>query len=136
MDRMIFVNLPTEDLDAANAFYSGLGFTRNPQFSNDDASAWEVSETIWVMSLRTEFYRGFLRNGDDACFGSGKREVLNALSCETREEVDTMTAAAVANGGAVYRAPEEQFPGMYGSAVLDPDGHAWELIWMEMPQES
>lgn len=133
---MIFVNLPTEDLDAANAFYSGLGFSRNPNFSNDDATAWEVSPTIWIMSLRTEFYRSFLRNGDEPCLGEGKREVLNALSCGTREEVDVITAAAAANGGSIYRAPEEQFPGMYGSAVLDPDGHAWELIYMEMPEDS
>lgn len=135
MDRMIFVNLPTEDLDAANAFYGALGFRRNPDFSNDDATAWEISPVIWIMSLSTRFYSGFLRNGDEPGFGTGKREVLNALSCETREEVDALTAAASTNGGSVYRAAEEQFPGMYGSAILDPDGHAWELTYMDMPQE-
>ncbi|GAA4364111.1 VOC family protein [Paeniglutamicibacter cryotolerans] len=136
MDRMIFVNLPTENLDAANTFYGALGFRRNPDFSNDDASAWEISGSIWLMSLRAEFYGSFMRNGDEPCFGSGKREVMNGLSCTTREEVDALTAAASRNGGSVYRAAEEQFPGMYGSAVLDPDGHAWELIYLEVPQES
>lgn len=64
MARMIFVNLPTKDLAISDTFYAGLGFEKNTDFSNEVASAWMITETIWVMVLTEEFYSSFLRNGD------------------------------------------------------------------------
>lgn len=136
MGRMIFVNLPTRDLAAANAFYGALGFERNAAFSNDDATAWMVTPDIWVMSLQEPFFAGFLRGGDQASFGEGAKQMLNALSCDSSAHVDELTRVAAANGGLVYREAESEFPGMYGSAVTDPDGHVWELTWMEQPEDA
>lgn len=133
MGRMIFVNLPTRDLAAADTFYGALGLRRNPEFSNEDATAWMITDDIWVMSLEEGFYRRFLRGGDQPAFGEGAKQMLNALSCDSRDHVDQLTGAAAGNGGAVYREAEEEMPGMYGSAVTDPDGHVWELMWMEQP---
>lgn len=132
MARMIFVNLPTKDLATSDTFYAGLGFEKNTDFSNEVASAWMITETIWVMVLTEEFYSSFLRNGDKATYGAGPREVLNAISGETREEVDEFASRALAHGGTIYREAAEEFPGMYSVAFLDPDGHEWEVGWMDM----
>ncbi|GAA3287287.1 VOC family protein [Nesterenkonia halobia] len=134
MSRMIFVNVPTSDLAAADAFYGGLGFTRNEQISDENASSWIIEDSILVMVLRTEFFASFL-TGDDTPHlpgDGGPREVLNALSCDSREEVDELLAAAQSHGGSVYRPADSSFPGMYQAAVADPDGHVWELVWMDV----
>ncbi|HXD28165.1 MAG TPA: VOC family protein [Arthrobacter sp.] len=70
---------------------------------------------------------GFEKNTDF----SNEQESFLGFSCDSREEVDRLTAAAAANGGALYREAAEEMPGMYASAVTDPDGRAWELMWME-----
>lgn len=130
MGQMIFVNLPTSDLARADKFYEALGFTKNPTFSDENATSWIIDENIFVMVLRQEFFSSFLVNGDQPALGSGGREVLNALSAETREGVDDFVARAEAGGGSVYRPTDEPFPGMYQGAVQDPDGHVWEISWM------
>ncbi|GER23808.1 lactoylglutathione lyase [Zafaria cholistanensis] len=133
MGRMIFVNLPTQDLSAADRFYAALGFEKNTDFSGRNATAWRIAPDIWVMSLADGFYRTFLRNDDAPGYGQGVRETLNTISCASVAEVDGLTRQAEAGGGTVYRAPEEVMPGMYASAVADPDGHVWELVWMGSP---
>lgn len=130
---MIFVNLPTNDLAAADAFYAALGFTKNEQFSDENASSWVIAENISAMILKREYFSTFLP-GEDAPHvpgASGNREVLNALSCDTAEEVDTFVERAVTGGGSVYRSADEPFPGMRQAAIADPDGHVWELAWMD-----
>jgi uncharacterized protein len=133
MGRMIFVNLPTQDLSAANRFYSAMGFEKNPEFSDENATAWMISQDIWVMSLADGFYKTFLRNDDAPGYGQGVRETLNCISCESSAEVDELARKAADTGGAVYRQPAEEMPGMYAGAVTDPDGHVWELVWMQSP---
>ena len=130
MAQMIFVNLPTTDLDRADAFYAALGFTKNTTFSDENATSWIISDSILVMVLKAQFFSSFLVNGDAPVSGSGGREVLNALSAENRQEVDDFVANAIAGGGSVYRPASEPFPGMYQAAVADPDGHVWEIAWM------
>lgn len=130
MSRMIFVNLPTSDLARADKFYSALGFTKNDTFSDENATSWIVAENILVMVLQEEFYSSFLVGEDKPAVGPGHRECLNALSADTREEVDKFVASAQAGGGAIYRPTDEPFPGMYQAAVQDPDGHVWEIAWM------
>ena len=132
MERMIFINLPTRDLTASDVFYAGLGFTKNADFSNEMASSWMITETSWIMILSEDFYSTFLRNGDTAAYGAGGREVLNAISGESRAEVDEFAARAIAHGGTIYREATEEMPGMYSVAFLDPDGHEWEVGWMDM----
>ena len=130
MGQMIFVNLPTADPARADKFYEALGFTKNPTFSDENATSWIIDENIFVMVLRQEFFSSFLVNGDQPALGNGVRETLNAISAETREGVDDFVARAEAGGGSVYRPADEPFPGMYQAAVQDPDGHVWEIAWM------
>lgn len=131
MSRMIFVNLPTADLGVSDRFYEALGFTKNELFSNENASAWMVSEAIFVMILRAEFFASFLTGNDTPVTGSAQKETLTALSAQTREEVAGFLAAAVSGGGTIYREQDEPVPGMVQGAVADPDGHVWEIAWMD-----
>ena len=130
MSRMVFINIPTADLARADKFYGSLGFARNETFSDNNVTSWTISDAIIVMVLKRDFFAGFLAQGDAPTLGSNEREVLNALSAETREEVDDFLAKAVSGGGRVYRDADEPFPGMYQAAVQDPDGHVWEIAWM------
>lgn len=127
--RMIFVNLPVADLQASTAFYTALGFTRNPNFSDDTASCMIVSEQIYVMLLTHEKFKGFI-NGEIAD-PKRTKEVLNCLSASGRDEVDGFKAKALAAGGAEWKPNMEMGP-MYGCSFQDPDGHVWEIMYMDM----
>ncbi len=131
MERMIFVNLPTRDLTAADRFYETMGFTKNEAFSDEQASCWIVSPAIYVMVLSDGFFAGFLREGNTTNLGSGRVGALHALSVESVTELEQFFARAVEGGGKVYRAHSEPFPGMVEGAVTDPDGHIWEFSWMD-----
>ncbi|GHD04741.1 glyoxalase [Zhihengliuella salsuginis] len=130
---MIFVNLPTDDLAAADAFYGALGFTKNEQFSDENASSWVISDVITIMVLKREYFATFLVESDAPHLpgARGAHEVLNALSCESSDEVDQLMSKAVAGGGSAYREADAPFPGMYQGAFADPDGHVWEVAWMD-----
>lgn len=132
MARMIFVNLPRRDAAKTDAFYQALGFQKNDMFSDENATSWMFSDEIYVMSLNEDFYNGFLVNGDKASFGEGSKQMLNALSADSTEEVDTFVKNATENGGAIYREAKADAPGMYSAAVSDPDGHVWEIVYMDM----
>jgi len=127
--RMIFVNLPVADLEASTRFYTALGFTKNPDFSDDTASCMVVSEQIYVMLLTHEKFKGFI-NGE---ISDAKRtkEVLNCLSAGNRQEVDDFKAKALGAGGGEWK-PNMEFGPMYGCSFQDPDGHVWEIMYMDM----
>jgi len=129
MDRMIFVNLPVADLTASKAFYTGLGFRINEQFSDEQTACMVVSDTIYVMLLVNERFADFI-NGEisDAHRSS---EVLLCLTAESRAEVDQLVASALAHGGKPWQPALEQGP-MYGHSFADPDGHVWEVLHMDM----
>ncbi|MEO7494584.1 MAG: VOC family protein [Massilia sp.] len=128
MSKQIFVNLPVKDLAKSRTFYSALGFTFNPQFSNDQGACMIIAEnSIYAMLLTEEFFKTFttkqIANAHEVT------EVLNCLSCESREEVDQLVAKAVAAGGSAPRTPiDHGF--MYGHGFQDIDGHYWELAFM------
>lgn len=127
MTKMIFINLPVTDVARSTAFYSALGFTRNPAFSNDVASAMEWSDAIKVMLLDPAFYATFTNKPiADAHATSG---ALYCLSFDSRDGVDAITTAARESGGREVRAIEDQ-GFMYGGAFEDPDGHTWETMFM------
>lgn len=129
MSKMIFVNLPVADLAKATAFYEAIGFEKNPQFSNTQASAMVWSEAIHVMLLDHAFYASFTRKPIiDAKRTSG---ALLCLSFDSRAAVDQIHRKALAAGGTQTRAVAEQ-GAMYGGAFDDPDGHGWETVWMDM----
>ena len=128
MHKQIFVNLPVRDLAASRAFFSSLGFTFNPQFSNDDAACMVIGENIYAMLLVERFFKGFTNK--PIVDAREATEVLTCLSCESREEVDALVAKALAAGG---RAPNERkdYGFMYYHGFEDLDGHVWELMYMD-----
>jgi len=128
--RQIFVNLPVKDLPRSVAFFTALGFSFNPQFTNENATCMIVDENIFVMLLVEPFFQGFIKK--TICDAHKNTEVLVCLSCESRAEVDELVAKAVVAGGTIPREPEDH-GFMYGHAFEDPDGHIWELVYM-VPQ--
>lgn len=129
MTKMLFVNLPVADLAASQAFYTALGFTNNPQFSDDTAACMVWSEAIHVMLLTHAKWKTFTTRPIPPTTSS---EVSLCLSVESREAVDAFNAAAAAHGGTGDINPVQDMGFMYGRDVADPDGHIWGAMWMDM----
>ena len=129
MSRMIFINLPVVDLMASMSFYTALGLTNNPQFTDDTAACMVWSETINVMLLTHDKWRTFTSRPIPPTTSS---EVLLAISCVSRDEVDAMNKAASENGGTADINPLQDLGFMYNRNLADPDGHVWEAMWMDM----
>jgi uncharacterized protein len=129
MSKMIFVNLPVHDLQKAKVFYAAIGATNNPQFSDDTSSCMVLSETINVMLLTHAKWAAFTtKKISDAHAAS---EVMLALSCDSRDAVDATTEAAGKAGGVADSNPKQDHGFMYGRSFEDPDGHVWEVVWMD-----
>ncbi|MBZ6140316.1 VOC family protein [Streptomyces olivaceus] len=126
--QMIFLNLATNDLGAAKRFFTGLGWELNAQFSDDGTASFPVSDAIVVMVHTPQKYREFTKK--EIADSAKSSEVLIALSAESREKVDELVEKAVAAGGSVTG--ETQDHGfMYGRTFDDPDGHTFEVVWMD-----
>ncbi len=109
-------------------FFGTLGFQFDPKFTNDNAACMIVSDAAYVMLLAEPFFRTFTKR--QPCDTSRHSEGLFALSCETRPEVDELVRKAIAAGGKHAMDPMDQ-GSMYGWSFYDPDGHHWELMWMD-----
>jgi uncharacterized protein len=130
MAKLIFVNLPVGDLARATAFYQAIGATKNEQFSDETASCMVFSETIHAMLLTHDKFRQFTpKKIADAKVSS---EVLICLSADSRDAVDDMVGKAKAAGGTADPSPKQDFGFMYGRSFEDPDGHIWEVMWMDL----
>ena len=128
MSRMIFVNLPVQDLNRSVAFFRGLGFTFDERFTDGNATCMVVSDQACVMLLVRPFFATFTTK--DVADAAASTEAILALSARSREEVDTLVDRALELGGTVATQPsDEGF--MYGRSFYDPDGHAWEVMWMD-----
>ncbi|MGW6143511.1 VOC family protein [Streptomyces sp. NPDC055144] len=126
--QMIFPNLAVNDLDASKKFFTELGYSINPQFSDETCASVVVSEHIVVMLLTKEKYAAFTKK--TIVDSTKNTEVLLCLSAESREKVDELVDKAIAAGGT--ETGEKQDHGfMYGRAFDDPDGHTWEIMWMD-----
>jgi hypothetical protein len=131
MSRMIFVNLPVQNLERSKAFYEAIGFRNEPKFTSDAAAMMVLSDTISVMLLTHPFYATFTRKPiADARKSS---QMLLCISCESPAEVDQITNAAGAAGGKIDVSQQDQTRDgpMYGSDFEDPDGHKWAPMWMD-----
>ena len=129
MSRTIFVNLPVTNLDVSKRFYEAVGFTNNPQFTDDTAACMVLSDTIHVMLLTHEKYRQFTtKQIADARTTS---EALICISADSRADVDDMVNKAKAGGTVIDPTPTQDFGFMYGRSFEDPDGHIWEVMWMD-----
>lgn len=128
----LYINLPVADLPKATAFYEAIGFTKNSEFSNEDASAMVWDNTLSVMLLTPGFCENFL--GKKTISDAHKTtEVLNALQFDSREAVDTFFDKATQAGGKkTVETADHGF--MYGRDFEDPDGHIWEAFWMDVTQ--
>lgn len=126
--NQIFVNLPVKDLRKSIEFFTGLGFSFNARFTDDTATCMIVADNIFVMLLTERKFQLFTPN--TICDATGSTEVLLALSMENRAEVDDMVRKAVAGGGATYNEPKDH-GFMYQHGFQDPDGHIWEIFWMD-----
>lgn len=128
MARQLFVNLPVTDLERSKEFFTELGFTFNPEFSDENAACMVVNDESYVMLLAEPFFESFT----DKKIADTREttEVLIALSAESKAEVDELVETAVAAGGKDAREPQE-YEFMYGRSFEDLDGHIWELTWME-----
>lgn len=129
MATSIFVNLPVKDLEKSKQFFSKLGYTFNPQFTDEKAACMVISDTIYAMLLSEPFFKGFIPNKEIADTTKTK-EVLMALSTDSRHQVDDMADKAIAAGGKQFREPEDH-GFMYARSFEDLDGHVWEVIWMD-----
>ena len=129
MGRMIFVNLPVSDLRASRRFLEALGAVNEPKFTDETAACMKISDTIFTMLLTHDKFRQFTPLPiADARSGS---EVLLCLSSDSRESVDSTVERAVLAGGTADPAPKQDYGVMYGRSVADPDGHIWEIMWMD-----
>ena len=129
MSRMIFVNLPVSDLPASRRFLEALGAVNEPKFTDDTAACMTISDSIHVMLLTRDKFAGFTPLPiADAKAGT---QVLLCLSADSRESVDTTVERAVTAGGTADPSPKQDYGVMYGRSVSDPDGHIWEIMWMD-----
>jgi uncharacterized protein len=128
MARKVFVNLPVRDLKRSMEFFSRLGFEFNPQFTDANGACMVLSEEGYVMLLAEPFFKTFTKKA--LCNTATHSEGLVALSCESRAEVDSLVKKALANGGTDAMPPQDH-GFMYGWSFYDPDGHHWEVFWMD-----
>lgn len=134
MTKMIFVNLPVKNLDAAIRVYEAIGCEKNPQFSDDKAAAMAWSDTITFMLLTKAYFATFVTKpiaDPQAATGA-----LYALSFDSRAAVDAAAEAAARAGGQGDVRPAQDYGWMYTRAIADADGHVIEAAWMDMEAAS
>ena len=125
MHSQIYVNLPVKDLPKSRAFFESMGYTFNPEWSNEQGACLVLGENLFAMLLTQEFFTTFTSKSiSDAKQTS---EVINCLACESREVVDALVSKAIAAGGSPHNtAIDHGF--MYVHGYQDLDGHLWELM--------
>jgi uncharacterized protein len=124
----IFVNVPTNDLEKAKAFYTSLGAEINPLFTDENAACIVWDENIQMMVLAKEYFATFTTK--QVADTRTTAQALVGLSRDSREHVDATAEAALANGGSEHRDPQD-YGFMYSRSVEDPDGTILEFIWMD-----
>ena len=127
MHSQIFVNLPIADMAKSQAFFNALGYSFNPDFTNDKGAALVLGDNLFAMLLVHDFFRTF--TGKPLADANKSTEVIVCLSCDSREQVDSLVAKARAAGGKTPRQPVDH-GFMYGHGFEDLDGHIWELVHM------
>ncbi|MDB5713532.1 MAG: lactoylglutathione lyase [Sphingomonadales bacterium] len=130
MPQMIFINLPVTDLPRATAFYESIGAKKNEMFCDSTASCMVFSDTIFAMLLTHEKFSQF--TSKKIVGATTSCEVMLCLSAESRDAVDALVNKATKAGGAGDPTPTQDYGFMYGRSFEDPDGHIWEVVWMDM----
>ncbi|MFD2236344.1 VOC family protein [Aureimonas populi] len=130
MSKLIFVNLPVSDLKRSTAFYEAVGGRVNPQCTDETAACLVFSDTIHAMLLTHGKFAQFTPK--PIVDAKASAQVLLCVSAESRGEVDGLVEKAREAGGAPDPTPTQDFGFMYGRSFEDPDGHIWEVMWMDM----
>ncbi|MFC7308748.1 VOC family protein [Streptomyces monticola] len=126
--QMVFINLATKDLDSSKKFFTELGYSINAQFSDDNCASVVISDTIVLMVMTEQRFADFsVKPLNDS---SKSTETLICLSAESRDKVDELADKALAAGGSPAKDPQD-YGMMYGRSFLDPDGHHFEVMWMD-----
>ena len=129
MPSKIFVNLPVKDLKRSIDFFTHLGFSFNPQFTDDKAACLVISEgSIYAMLLTEPMFKNFTKK--EIADASKTTEVLIAIDADSREQVDELVKKAVEACGSIYAKPADH-GWMYQHSFADPDGHQWEILYMD-----
>jgi predicted lactoylglutathione lyase len=128
MATQIFVNLPVKNLDKSKEFFEKLGFSFNPQFTDDKAACLIIGENIFAMLLTEPFFKTFTKK--EIADSKKTTEALIAIDAASRQSVDEMVKKAVEAGGSVYRDADDH-GWMYGHSFADLDGHQWEILYMD-----
>lgn len=128
MAKQIFLNLPVKDLNKSIEFFTKLGFTFNPQFTDEQATCMIIGDNIFAMLLVEERFKDFTRKPIADAHKS--TEVLIAIDAESREAVNSLVQKAVNAGGSIYADPQDH-GWMYGHSFADLDGHQWEILYMD-----
>jgi predicted lactoylglutathione lyase len=130
MAKLIFINLPVTDLNRSIDLYEAIGGRKEPRFSNEQAAMIVLSDTIHVMLLTHDFYKTF--TGKPIADAHQSSQVLLALSADSKADVDATIGKASAAGGRADPGPKQEMGElMYGRSFEDPDGHHWEVMWMD-----
>lgn len=124
----IFVNLPVKDLEKTKEFFSKIGFEFNAQFTDKNAACLVIGDNIFAMLLIEDYFKTFTKK--DLSNAANTTEVILALSAESREQVDEIVNAALSAGGSPSNDPVDH-GFMYGWSFQDPDGHLWEVMYMD-----
>ena len=129
MPKQIYVNLPVKDLKKSMDFFTQLGFTFNLQFTDEKAACLIINEgSIYAMLLTEPMFKNFTNK--EIADATKTTETILALDVDTKEEVDEMVKKAVKAGGSIYADPQDH-GWMYQHGFEDPDGHQWELLYMD-----
>lgn len=130
MSNSLLVNLPIEKLTRSVEFFSGLGFTFNPNFSDEQSTCMIINDNIMIMLLEKEKFQGFIKK---PIASRDTTEAILALSCESAEEVRTLCEKAFERGAVRLNDPEDH-GFMFGWGFEDLDGHLWDVFWMDPAQ--
>lgn len=127
MATKIFVNLPVKDLNKSIEFFGKIGYRFNQQFTDEKAACMVITDDIFAMLLKEDFFQTFTKK--KIVDTKISTEVINALSADSKQEVDDLVNKAISAGGTEY--VEAQDMGfMYYRCFQDLDGHLWEVFWM------
>lgn len=128
MNKQITLNLPVKDLDKSKAFFSALGLTFHARHSGEHAACMSIAgDTVQAMLTTESFFKSLIDK--PVAQAREANDMVICLSCESREEVDTLIARAVAAGGRTPHPPEDH-GFMYDQGFEDIDGHLWNLVWV------
>ncbi|MBK9422205.1 MAG: glyoxalase/bleomycin resistance/extradiol dioxygenase family protein [Flavobacteriales bacterium] len=130
MPKQIFINMHVKDLPKSKVFFEQIGYSFNPQFSDENAACLVISDTIYCMLLTTGHMERFIPKGKSIADATKTTETLLALSCDSKDAVNAIYDKAIASGATECR-PAEDHGFMYARSFNDLDGHIWEVFWMD-----